>query len=243
MGNRWDGIPADVFMDILQRVPASPRRRLRLICRRWRDVIDERFPGKQTRAMVLVFAIAQLSLSRAFVVDDLTMEKQAGGGREVKLQVGAKDDRTIIGTCNGLVCLHRYTGDVIVFNPVTGEKLAIPPPLTTAGGWYTPAASYSFAYHPATGMYKIVHVRCPRSSGAAFDAVDVFTLGDASWREVPVAGGSSCLLSFGLVSVGGVTYWVATDAHSLVSFDLKDERVAFVTKLPVRVGLSLDLDL
>ncbi|CAO2211340.1 unnamed protein product [Urochloa humidicola] len=44
MGNRWDVIPADIFMDILQRIPASPRRRLRLVCRHWRDVIDGRTP-------------------------------------------------------------------------------------------------------------------------------------------------------------------------------------------------------
>ncbi|CAO2169503.1 unnamed protein product [Urochloa humidicola] len=149
-------------------------------------------------------------------------------------------DASMIGSCNGLICLHRYRGDAVVVNPATGEKLAVPPP-SKAHGQTTEAASYSFTYHPATGLYKIVHVPC-RGGGAAFDAVNVFTLGDTSWREVPVPAGTSCHLSFGLVSAGGATYWVAADAHSLMSFDLKDERVAFVMNLPVLVGrLWLDL--
>ncbi|CAL5005570.1 unnamed protein product [Urochloa decumbens] len=238
MGARWDGIPADVFMDILQRVPASPRRRLRLVCRHWRDVIDDRTRRRRrrhARSNVLVFA-GGLSLPRAYVLGG-----EEAGGKDLKLHGGVVDwDATMVGSCNGLICLHRYRGDAVVVNPATGEKLAVPPP-SEAPGQSTDAASYSFAYHPATGLYKIVHVPCRGGGGAAFDAVSVFTLGDTSWREVPVPAGTSCHLKFGIVSVGGATYWVAADAHSLMSLDLKDERVAFVTKLPVRVGLWLDL--
>ncbi|CAL5013191.1 unnamed protein product [Urochloa decumbens] len=243
MGARWDGIPADVFMDILQRVPASPRRRLRVVCRHWRDVIDDRTRRRRrrhhARAKVLAFADDGLRLPRAYVLDDLT-GKDAAGGKDLKLHGGVVDwDATMVGSCNGLICLHRYRGDAVVVNPSTGGKLAVPPPSKAPGE--TDASSYSFAYHPATALYKIVHVPCRGGAGAAFDAVSVFTLGDTSWREVPVPAGTSCHLSFGLVSVGGATYWVAADAHSLMSLDLKDERVAFVTKLPVRVGLWLDL--
>nr|CAB3483348.1 unnamed protein product [Digitaria exilis] len=35
-------------------------------------------------------------------------------------------------------------------------------------------------------------------------------------------------------------YWVSKDTRSVMSFDHKDERVAFVTTLPVRVQLCLD---
>jgi hypothetical protein len=32
----------DVLLDILQRLPPSSRRRARLVCRHWRDVMDDR---------------------------------------------------------------------------------------------------------------------------------------------------------------------------------------------------------
>nr|CAB3481162.1 unnamed protein product [Digitaria exilis] len=127
----------------------------------------------------------------------------------------------MVGTCNGLVCLHFWQGDVVVVNPVTGEKLAVPPPSMSAGVSMEAAEAYSFAYHTATGLCKIVHVPC---------RVD-----DGGWMFDEVTARSSCLLSFGLVSANGVMYWVSKDTCSVMSFDLKDERVAFVTTLPVRV--------
>ncbi|KAI5021020.1 hypothetical protein ZWY2020_054445 [Hordeum vulgare] len=33
---------ADVLVEILQRLPPSSRRRARLVCRQWRDVVDKR---------------------------------------------------------------------------------------------------------------------------------------------------------------------------------------------------------
>ncbi|CAO2184069.1 unnamed protein product [Urochloa humidicola] len=240
MGNRWDGIPADIFVDILHRLPPCPRRRLRLVCRHWRAVIDDRTPHPQARTKVLAFASGTVGCSHAYVVDDLTEGRASV--RDLKLQ-GCLEawGSTLVGTCNGLVCLRREYGDVIVINPVTGEKLVIPPPPSKTSKCLTRAASYSFGYHPATGLYKVVQVPCDPFGGWAFDAVGVFTLGDTSWREVPVAGGSSCLLRFGLISVDGDTYWVSQDACSVMSFDFNEERVAFVTTLPVRVQLGTDM--
>ena len=70
MADRWDGIPADVFVEILQRLPPSPRRRLRLVCRHWRGVIDGHAPGPQARAKLLAF-VTGFGRPRAYVLDDL----------------------------------------------------------------------------------------------------------------------------------------------------------------------------
>ena len=70
MGDRWDGIPADVFVEILQRLPPNPRRRLRLVCRHWRSVIDDHTPGPQARAKLLAF-VTGFGRPRAYVLDDL----------------------------------------------------------------------------------------------------------------------------------------------------------------------------
>ncbi|OEL15590.1 hypothetical protein BAE44_0023393 [Dichanthelium oligosanthes] len=145
----------------------------------------------------------------------------------------------MIGTCNGLLCLLRPNErhDIVVIKPVTREAIAVDLPST----WYygRNEATYSFGYHPATGQYKIVHV--PSYEPARLDAVRVLTLGDddgpGAWREVPAPAGSSCFLRFGLVSVGGVTYWVTEDAERIMSFDLMDERVAPVESPPMPVSL------
>ncbi|CAL5005573.1 unnamed protein product [Urochloa decumbens] len=244
MGFGWDCIPADIFQNILQRLPLTiPRRRLRLVCRHWRNVIDDCTLHPQAHAKVLAFVTGK-ERSHAYVFDNLTEER--AGGRYLELRGGVGNQgSSMVGTCNGLLCLRRRDGDVVIVNPATGEKLAVPPPPSRMFNVLPKdtTAAYSFGYHPETGLYKVVHVvPCAAGDGVTFDTVDVFTLGDASWRVVPVRRGSSFLPSFGVVSANGATYWVAEDAHSLMSFDLKDERLKFVTTLPVRVGpSSLDL--
>ncbi|KAF8646717.1 hypothetical protein HU200_065719 [Digitaria exilis] len=178
----------------------SRRRRLRLVCRHWRSVIDDRTPATQAQPMVLAFVVGR-GAPRAYVLDDLTGH-ETRGSRELKLPRGATEQGvSMVGTCNGLVCLRRRRGDFVVVNLVTGEKLAVPPPSTRP-----------------------------------------MEYGDRSWREVPVPLGTSCHPSFGLASVDGATYWVADDTHTVMSLDLKDERVVFVaTPLPVRVVLFMDL--
>ncbi|CAO2207119.1 unnamed protein product [Urochloa humidicola] len=250
MDNRWDGVPADLFVNILQRLPPCPRRRLRLVCRHWRNVIDDRMPERPPRAKILAFINRNVRSKNAapvfarvderchaFVFDELP--KARAGGRYLNLRGGVGNSgSSMVGTCNGLLCLRRRHGDVVVANPATGEKVAVPPPPSTDDS-YTSAASYSFVYHPATGLYKVVQVPC--ADGGAFYAVNVFTLGDVSWREVPVPCGSSWLLSFGLVSIHGAVYWVSKDGCSVMSFDLGDERLAFVATLPVRVREGTDI--
>ncbi|KAL6859049.1 hypothetical protein ACP4OV_018051 [Aristida adscensionis] len=201
MGERWGGgIVADALVDILLRVPPCPRRRLRLVCRHWRDVIDERLPEPQPRAKVLAFvAGAGGSPSRAYVLDGLL---QGRAGELGRWGAGV----SMVGTYNGVLCLRRRDGDVLLLNPATvdDDALCLPPPLP----WPQPCdeAAYSFAYHPATGLYKVVHLPCHRGR-PSFDAVSVYTLGGTSWRTVPApaAPRSSCCLDFGVVSVGGAT--------------------------------------
>ncbi|CAN6342167.1 unnamed protein product [Urochloa humidicola] len=143
----------------------------------------------------------------------------------------------MIGTCNGLLCfLRRERGDIVVVNPATHEMVALDFPPAWCYGADEEEPAYTFGYHPATGQYKIVHVRA-----GELRAVHVFTLGGGGWREVPPPAGCSCHPRFGTVTVGGVSYWITRDSERIVSFDLKDERVAVVESPPLPVPLPKGL--
>ncbi|TVU05404.1 hypothetical protein EJB05_48565, partial [Eragrostis curvula] len=229
MDEGWDGaIQPDALVEILLRIPPSARRRLRLVCRHWRDVADERLPARRrVQSKVLAYVTDHYypcPNPLAYVFDDLTE------GRSRELDLRGSDEGSgvyMVGTCNGLICLHGYSDrKITLFNPITGEKLVVEPPPPVVQHQFR----CSFTYHPATGLYKIVLVAYEQ-----FDAVEVFTLGGASWRKVPSPGSGGCI-TFGLVSIDGVMYWVTKDdVMSVMSLDLKDERVAFVTTLPVPV--------
>ncbi|KAF8654487.1 hypothetical protein HU200_061677 [Digitaria exilis] len=232
----WN-LPPDALVEILLRLSPICRRLVRLVCRHWRDVIDERTPPIPP-PKVLAFFTGQTSAS-AYVVDDLA----DGRGREVwgvSIVPGTKSymDITMVGTCNGLLCLCDNTkpgGAVALFNPATREKLRVPAVPVSYREWYgNGRTTYTFGYDATAGKYKILHLPCHEDVSGGFNALQAFALGDdTSWRDVAVPGGSSCCPGAGVVSVRGAAYWVTNAVERVVCFDLKDERVTFDAPLPV----------
>lgn len=237
----WD-FPAacDVLEQILLRLPPSARRRLRLVCRLWREVVDERTPEKRSRPALLF----QTGKRSACVLEgDMSSRPRArcrdlwAGGRGGTFGERYKG-MSIVGTRNGLLCLcddAEAGGAITLANPATGETLPLPLlPCSDQlirrtryywGSWSTVTSkhqAYSFAYHATTGRYQVVHVPCYMDRNGRFDAVQVFTLGDTSWRDVSVPHATTCSLDAGVVSVGGVAYWVTND-EKIASLDLEEE--------------------
>lgn len=91
-------------------------------------------------------------------------------------------------------------------------------------------ARYGFGYHPTTGQYKVVHVADYGRKGNP--QVKVFTLGEASWRDVATAPGPRCDYGAGIVAADGTMYWAAKRGKKLMAFDLDRERLTFVKSLP-----------
>ncbi|CAM0883600.1 unnamed protein product [Alopecurus aequalis] len=264
-GNKIYDFGTDVLLDIIGRLPLSSRRRVRLVCRRWRSAVDDRTSDMLSRAVRTLISVRNTRMGTAtgYIIDDLR-----GLTRwSLKKRWTGTGDVHVIGTCNGLICLcddRKPGGAITLANPVTGEGLTVPP--LPGQGQRAPSArwheAYSFGYHPLTGRYKIVHVPCyldPVSDPIAgwHDVVHVLTLGEASWRSVPVPAAVRAIGSLGsggLVSVDGTTYWLAKGAPTgqAVSFDLGDERI-YARPLPVtpkpgvtltvvqeRLGVALD---
>lgn len=239
----------DAFVEILRRVAPSARRRLRLVCRRWRNVINSRAPVWRGHAKTLAFVYHRPGpATAAYAIDGLEEDDE---GCYRKLWDAAADPSLpaiysrlmMIGSCNGLLCLYDegVTGDIALLNPVTGETLDVAGPpghrlrRQEPYGHVPYGEAFSFTYHEATERYKIVHLAV---SDGRLEAVEVLTLVDGapspSWRRVAAPAGSSCWLPAGVVSDGQATYWINHGGGDrLMSFDLTDERVATITSLPV----------
>ncbi|KAM0837076.1 hypothetical protein ACQ4PT_061907 [Festuca glaucescens] len=231
--SRCYDLPTDVLVEILRRLLPNPRRRCRLVCRQWRDTVDERTTTDlRSRAKTLL-----VSKSAAYVLDDKWGVKPL-----MACTTGRRRVMDVVGTCNGLICFcddSKPGGAISLANPANGESFDLPPLpcadkfMRGRSRWHT---AYGFAHHQGTGRYKVVRIPC--CFDTQFDTVQVFTLGETSWRDVvatPAVGcaGTRCLRRAGIVSVDGAVYWVADGTERIMSFDLEAECVTVVKPLPV----------
>ncbi|CAL4980249.1 unnamed protein product [Urochloa decumbens] len=205
----FNNVPTDSLVEILLRLPTSARRRFRLVCKRWRDTIDERTPEPEVRTKILVF-ISQCPRSRAIVLDD------------------DKDG------CYG----HEWTYSSSTSTGVVHMAVALPPP-PVAWDSLMRLGLYGFGYHPVTGRYKIVRVPTilARRRRDAVHVLTLGGSDPAAWREVvsPAMAGSynaSC----GIVGVDGSVYWFTSRADRVMALDLADERITSF-RGPPEVGL------
>jgi F-box interacting protein len=234
--------PTDVLAEILRRLLPNSRRRCRLVCRQWRDTVDEcTATNLRSRAKTLLVSISSL-----YTLDDKWVVRPLMGGTTDR----RREVMDVVGTCNGLICFCDDSmpgGAISLANPATGETLDLPP-LPCADSfmrgrsrWHT---AYGFAHHQGTGQYKVVRIPC--CIDTQFDTVQVLTLGETSWRDVvakPAVGcaGTRCLRSAGIIGVDGAVYWVADGTERIMSFDLEAERVSVVKPLPTRPGSTFYL--
>uniref|UniRef100_A0A0E0LWB5 F-box domain-containing protein n=1 Tax=Oryza punctata TaxID=4537 RepID=A0A0E0LWB5_ORYPU len=246
-------LPTDAFVEILRRIAPSARRRLRFVCRRWRNVINSRAPAWRGQVKTLVYSYHHRPdpATAAYVIDDLGEEEAChrklwDTAADIPKLPAIYSRLRMISSCNGLLCLYDegVTGDIALLNPVTGETLDVAGPPVHRLRRQEPyshipcSEAFSFTYHQATERYKIVHLAV---SYGWLEAVEVLTLGggeeddgaSSSWRRVEAPAGSRCWLPFGVVSDDQATYWMSDGGGDrLMSFDLTDERVVPITSLP-----------
>jgi F-box interacting protein len=230
-------LSTDVLLDILQRLPPSSRRRARLVCRHWRDAVDNGTTEMQSHAKPLIWDARK---AIAYVVDDISSASKETHQHITAYYFG---NVQMVSTCNGLVCLcsnKEPGGAITVVNPVTWEKLTLPPlrhARLFVGKHIRPEwdKAYNFGYHPITGRYTVLHVPCSFDRVYEFDTVHVLTLGKGSWKEVQVnPSGTKCNLGAGIISIDGTTHWITEGGSArIMCFDLEHKRVTSTRPLPM----------
>ncbi|KAM0892534.1 hypothetical protein ACQ4PT_025686 [Festuca glaucescens] len=154
----WD-LLTDALVEILVRVPPNARRRLRLVSRHWRELIDHR-TGTDMRSRSKIIAVSDKGLMS--VIDVLTQ----GSPRRLLWQTNIATARrysmmSIAGTCNGLVCLfdvHTPGGAITVANPSTGEALPLPP-LPTPSADVHMSSNSSWSWHQTYSFFIVLFIR------------------------------------------------------------------------------------
>jgi hypothetical protein len=156
-------IPTELVLEILVRLPWTSLRRLRLVCRTWRDLVHDRTTEmKQCRDAVPLIVTTE----SVYVLDDqgssnskAVTPRELWPGRTAACNI--YKNMEVVGACNGVLCLCDDTkpgGIITLANPATGDTLSLPSiPCTCLfrrhntrrpRSWHQ---AYNFGYHHATG--------------------------------------------------------------------------------------------
>uniref|UniRef100_A0ACD5Y6I3 Uncharacterized protein n=1 Tax=Avena sativa TaxID=4498 RepID=A0ACD5Y6I3_AVESA len=252
-------LPQDILASILVRLPGSDLRRLRRVCRQWRDIISD--PTFIHAHMVQKPRLPPTHTIVFFAGSAYGGHEDPGNGRgflfdehwrlTAELAVGRWDE--LVGACNGLLCfLESGQGSIKIVEPFTGESLAVPlPPEASGLRWNVNSAAYCFGFDAVSRRYKIVHHgyledSSPPREGESVDdeELHVYTVGadGKGWTRLHL-GREVYGEAYGDPSYAdGAVYW-PTGGHGkrgrdkkLVRFDLATEKVT----LEAAVRLQLD---
>jgi F-box interacting protein len=168
---------------------------------------------------------------------------------------GAEFGIGVVGSCNGLVCLHAYnTLNVVIWNPTTRETKVVPEsnlPIFALAGYCTSIEGVGFGFDAKTNDYKIISFfsmyepdfedYVMKDDKEIIYQIEVYSLNTNSWRKVD--GPGHCVILAGTYTTGMVSWLVYVNVNDpdffVLSFDMSDE-VFLKTPLPDNVnGQSL----
>ncbi|XBI52769.1 hypothetical protein VPH35_035101 [Triticum aestivum] len=189
-------IPPHLQAAILLHLPSFHLRRLRRVCKHWRDVIADALRLRRSAAPTHTIAFfrgcsagkgVQAMLGHGFLFDE-----------QWSLAARFTVDRSarLVGTCNSLLCfLLKHANAIRVVDPVAGASIDVP--LSPAKHGSTVDGEYCFGFDSTTRQYKIVHLHGYTSNslpskkdGASAEKelhLHVCTVGaDKGWRSVRI---------------------------------------------------------
>ncbi|XP_059633021.1 F-box/kelch-repeat protein At3g06240-like [Cornus florida] len=166
-------IPRHLLVEILLKLPIKSLIRLRCVSKSWLSLIsDPHFTRNHLNFTKRILIITHYRRSHLYTADLGSAHKDS---------VAEKIDYisnfwTIIGSCNGLVCIKVCLIQYIVFNPLTRESKQIPYCDLCALEGFEGYCRYGFGYDSSSDDYKLVEL--DRST------VYVYSLRAGFWKKV-----------------------------------------------------------
>ncbi|RYR79372.1 F-box/kelch-repeat protein At3g23880 isoform X2 [Arachis hypogaea] len=209
-------LPFELIIEILTRLPLTTLLRFRSVCKSWNSLITDpsfalnHLHATSTRRLIFTRPadpyFTDYSLSSAFA------STSAAATRLFPSAVpGSHFHHSIVGSCNGLLCLFTVSRNLLLWNPSTGKFRNLP----SLEDQRFSVVTSGFGYDHVTHSYKVVVVLYIKNH--EFDS-RVHTLGSDSWRRIqhfPLSSTACCPGRF----VSGMLSWLDKNRF-IVSLDL-----------------------
>ncbi|XP_049388073.1 F-box protein At3g07870-like [Solanum stenotomum] len=247
-------LPAAIMVEILTKLPINMIFRCKFVCKSWYKLITSdplfvnmydarprKFPcillSKNYTVCYLLELGADYDYTSQRINRPIILDRNLHLPHPVDLVSEDKANLTLIGSCNGFICLlngetHVVNHSVCISNPLLGEYFKVKLP-----EWekLIRHIHYGFCFSEASGQYKVLRLVTRKFRGRPdVTELEVYTLGvdERNWRNVgkapkPVRGKLSN------ATVNGTTHWLDGENFqnraSIYSFNIATEEVKSLT--------------
>ncbi|OWM68087.1 F-box/kelch-repeat protein At3g06240-like [Punica granatum] len=243
----------DIFPEILMRLPIKPLVQFKCVSKQWHSLILNppfirsqlqcalsRKPHLSTRVLLANCPLKSISIES---LSDPNVEAPPTTVLKLPVKIPRECVIDVVGSCNGLVCLHVSGKGLIVLNPTTGDCRELPN--SKVAPWNN-KLFYGFGYDTHTDDYKVVW-GCPADLGGGANSnqtsIVIFSLRTNSCRCL-LEGTELRNYNRG-VYASGCLHWLMSGSASepvsrIISFDLSAEKFHEIVTVPMTATDDLE---
>ncbi|XP_059644867.1 F-box/kelch-repeat protein At3g06240-like [Cornus florida] len=245
-------LPNELLTDILARLPVRTLLQIRCVCKSWRSLISSDYfvtfcLNRSTHLnninhthLLLIRHCTEREIREHFYSgkkikkqEHFSLYLDNEGLTEYQLNIERRPIAdigpyfTILGSCNGLVCLidDSFASDLLyLLNPTISKFVVLPEPRVTSRSHGHYHRALGFGFDSTTNDYKVVRIVYPYGSTTE---IDIYSLKQGCWRNISVSGPIPCICDSSHVSLNGTIHWVSGGGdfpgQSIVTFNLSTE--------------------
>ncbi|KAI3454322.1 hypothetical protein Pfo_010985 [Paulownia fortunei] len=221
-------LPNEIINEILVRLPVKSLLRFRSVSQLWLQLISARQFARQhnwlqshdDRLKVLYglnespISLSSCSVAHLMYDEELHVQPIGVGLKLVRVPY---DEISVVGSCNGVVCLATLLGDVVLWNPATRIYRILPS--SEDGHQSLQSAAYGFGYDEGEDDYKVVkHISTVK--GGYSTVSNVYSSRSNSWTWIEDVPGGVYIEESGMF-VNGAIHWIGIhEDHTFVVLSL-----------------------
>ncbi|PWA83181.1 F-box associated interaction domain-containing protein [Artemisia annua] len=229
-------IPTEIILEIMLKLPVESLLRCKSVCKEWYSLISDQSFIKTHYTLsstnninyehhrLIYNTFEQRNNLKVCPLSNLMFDKSVNNALllENPLQQTRSQRISIVGSCNGLVCLLvEDDNNLFISNPCTRTSNILPCSKQGAVSW---GVSYGFGYDEMTHDYKVVKIRRCKPTWSYWGTM-IYSVKAGSWKKI---GRFPCAYPSNDVKfLNGALHWGAGDVGSgswhIVSLDLGKE--------------------
>ncbi|PIA34622.1 hypothetical protein AQUCO_03700127v1 [Aquilegia coerulea] len=242
MMKRKEGLPMEMVMEILLRLPVKSLLRFRCVCKTWLEVLKNNlyFSNLHLHYQLMetkhnpnpnddhgiVFELLERGNEFKYCYADNYNEIDKTTFLKFPFSMSCE----IVGICNGLICLRYHISErnsnFYLWNPLIGDVFTVPYSIPIPSCFCNPGGIrqtvFGFGFHEDTNEFKVIRIfyvipyKWKHLKSEILSHVSVYTLGTNSWRILPDISYKVTKGNESSVLVNGALHWFGAKTGTIV---------------------------